>query len=528
MFLNKGTEMKQLLYGLFFMFVLSGITFTQIWYIEVIDEAKFFKSKQVKNVKIYSGENGKTHLSWYKEYDKNGNITDNFSYAADTVESREIYSYDSQGRMVNIETPAGDNSWNFSLEYEGSSIYPSRKIKRSDNTIEYFYYTNGLLTKITSDAGWNITFEYDAKKRLVRRNANYGTWQDNIQTYTYEGNRKIMENSNDKVKWKYYEYVYDDKGVLLETIHQDKDRQKKNTILRTYNEKGLLTLEEHTGGYIYEYFYEFYEENTADADLKLLEQATAYYNSAMYAEAIELLKKVSEESSSYSDALELMIKCLKMYSPSGKPEYVVVYGRIHCECAAKLYGYVVFEDLLSGSRAGRCLLSSYGYYYILLPVNKKYSYFIDAPGFYPVAKNLDLTANVAKYIINDDFQVVSLEQMAEQNLSVRINNIFFDYDKSALRNESFLELDRVVTLLNDNPAISIEISGYTDNKGSDDYNIKLSQSRAKSVRDYLVSKGINPDRVISKGYGKTNPVAGNDTEEGRQLNRRVEFKILKK
>ena len=96
-----------------------------------------------------------------------------------------------------------------------------------------------------------------------------------------------------------------------------------------------------------------------------------------------------------------------------------------------------------------------------------------------------------------------------------------------MRPESYIELNRVVKLLNDNPAIEIEMSAHTDSRGSDEYNFKLSDNRARSVMEYIISKGIDPSRITSHGYGETKPVAGNDTDEGRQLNRRVEFKILK-
>ena len=110
---------------------------------------------------------------------------------------------------------------------------------------------------------------------------------------------------------------------------------------------------------------------------------------------------------------------------------------------------------------------------------------------------------------------------------VRLNNVFFDFDKWDLRPESFIELDRVVKLLKENPAIEIEMSAHTDSYGSDEYNFKLSDNRARSVMEYILSKGIEPKRIISQGYGEAKPVAENDTPENRQLNRRVEFTILK-
>ncbi len=109
---------------------------------------------------------------------------------------------------------------------------------------------------------------------------------------------------------------------------------------------------------------------------------------------------------------------------------------------------------------------------------------------------------------------------------VRLNNVFFDFDKWDLRPESYIELNRVVTLLKENPAIEIEMSAHTDSYGSDDYNYKLSDNRARSVMEYIIATGINSRRIISH-YGETKPVADNLTDENRQLNRRVEFKILK-
>ncbi len=100
--------------------------------------------------------------------------------------------------------------------------------------------------------------------------------------------------------------------------------------------------------------------------------------------------------------------------------------------------------------------------------------------------------------------------------------------KYTLRNESTFELGKVHKLLTENPSIKVELSGHTDNVGSDDSNQKLSENRAKAVVDYLIQKGIPAGRMIYKGYGEAQPIATNDTEEGRQENRRTEFKVLSK
>jgi len=116
----------------------------------------------------------------------------------------------------------------------------------------------------------------------------------------------------------------------------------------------------------------------------------------------------------------------------------------------------------------------------------------------------------------------------EIGLTVRLNNIYFDFDKTTLKSESFVELNKVVDFLKQNPSVEIEIAGHTDNKGADEYNLNLSQGRSQSVVDYIVSQGVDRGRLTAHGYGETKPIDSNDTESGRANNRRVEVTILKK
>lgn len=109
---------------------------------------------------------------------------------------------------------------------------------------------------------------------------------------------------------------------------------------------------------------------------------------------------------------------------------------------------------------------------------------------------------------------------------VTLKNVFFDFDKTELKPESFVELDKLVSYLQQN-SLRIEIGGHTDNQGSDEYNDRLSENRAKAVYDYLVQKGIPANRLQYKGYGMRVPVADNSTDEGRAANRRTEFKIIR-
>ena len=104
---------------------------------------------------------------------------------------------------------------------------------------------------------------------------------------------------------------------------------------------------------------------------------------------------------------------------------------------------------------------------------------------------------------------------------------FFDTNKFNLKKESVAELAKIIEFLQENPKVEIELGGHTDNLGDTNYNINLSQNRAKAVFDYLINNGIAPERLSYKGYGKSLPVADNNTEEGRANNRRTEFLIKK-
>lgn len=116
----------------------------------------------------------------------------------------------------------------------------------------------------------------------------------------------------------------------------------------------------------------------------------------------------------------------------------------------------------------------------------------------------------------------------EVGATVRLQNIYFDFDKTTLKNESFIELNKVVDFLKQNETVEIEISGHTDSKGSDDYNINLSQGRSQAVVDYIIGQGVENFRLSAHGYGEGKAIDTNDTDAGRANNRRVEFTVLKK
>jgi outer membrane protein OmpA-like peptidoglycan-associated protein len=168
--------------------------------------------------------------------------------------------------------------------------------------------------------------------------------------------------------------------------------------------------------------------------------------------------------------------------------------------------------------------SSSGKYLVSLPAGKNYGIAVKKDGYLFQSENFDIPASAAFQEVVKDIALKSVDVGS----TIVLKNIFFDLGKATLRSESTNELERLGKLLYDNPTLKIEISGHTDNKGSAELNKKLSDGRAKAVVDYLISKGITGDRLTYVGYGKDQPLASNDTEEGRQQNRRTEFKIIGK
>jgi len=128
----------------------------------------------------------------------------------------------------------------------------------------------------------------------------------------------------------------------------------------------------------------------------------------------------------------------------------------------------------------------------------------------------------------DPFNIVVELSPIEIGNKVILNNIFFDTNKYDIKPDSKAELQKLIDFLTLNPTIHIEISGHTDDVGNNQLNQVLSQNRAKSVYQYLVNSGISPTRLVYKGYGETQPILPNTSDENRSKNRRTEFKIIAK
>jgi outer membrane protein OmpA-like peptidoglycan-associated protein len=216
------------------------------------------------------------------------------------------------------------------------------------------------------------------------------------------------------------------------------------------------------------------------------------------------------------------IKLPEMAKPT---PVVLVRGKVlNQKDNTPLQAIISYFDLADPRISGAAMSNpATGDYQITLPSGKMYGFLASTPNFLSVSENIDLKDLDEYKELERNLYLVPIE-IGE---TVRLNNIFFETAKWDLLPESYAELDKLVKILNDNPGMVININGHTDNVGDDQSNLTLSQKRAASVVTYLLGKGIVSGRLDSAGFGEAQPVAPNDTDEGRALNRRVEFVIVK-
>ncbi|MFY0689218.1 MAG: PD40 domain-containing protein [Cyclobacteriaceae bacterium] len=203
---------------------------------------------------------------------------------------------------------------------------------------------------------------------------------------------------------------------------------------------------------------------------------------------------------------------------------VVVQGIVsNVKTQEPIGAVVLIEDINTGELLSvNKSNSSSGEYLVVLPAGRDYSVSASSKGFFFFSQSFELPADTSyQEIVND----IALEPI-EKGTKVILNNIFFESGRAELKPISYVELNKAVDLLEDNGTMVIEIGGHTDNLGSDELNLKLSEKRAEAVQQYLVLAGIEETRVRFVGYGETQPIADNTTDDGRAKNRRTEFEIV--
>lgn len=165
-----------------------------------------------------------------------------------------------------------------------------------------------------------------------------------------------------------------------------------------------------------------------------------------------------------------------------------------------------------------------GSFSFVVPLKEVYNFVPYAKGYLAISELVDLSKEISYREIKKDFYLMPLEV---GNKGV-LNSFTFEQGESHLQAPALKDLDRIAQAMNDFPTLEILFEGHTDNQGDFQLNLKLSEERVEEVKNYLISKGIASERVTTKGWGQTRPIASNATEERRRLNRRVEFTITKK
>jgi outer membrane protein OmpA-like peptidoglycan-associated protein len=209
-----------------------------------------------------------------------------------------------------------------------------------------------------------------------------------------------------------------------------------------------------------------------------------------------------------------------------RPDFVAtISGSLLDKNNKPIAAEIRWEDLQTGKSVGQSKSDpSDGSFYIVLPLGKIYGYYVDKDGYFPISNNIDLKNNAKPIAIDSNIDLVTFQQMIDEGIAVPINNLFFETGKYAVLSTSFPELKRIAKIIQANN-LKVVIEGHTDNVGEDAANLTLSEQRANAVKEFLIKEGCNPSQLNTKGFGKTKPVAPNDTEKGRAKNRRVEIKL---
>jgi outer membrane protein OmpA-like peptidoglycan-associated protein/tetratricopeptide (TPR) repeat protein len=212
---------------------------------------------------------------------------------------------------------------------------------------------------------------------------------------------------------------------------------------------------------------------------------------------------------------------LPMHARARKTQWVK--GKVYDKTTGKgLPSAIEVADASNGQLISKLITNETGHYLVTLPIGKDYSFTVSRKGYLFFSDRFALEKENTDSSFTKDIPLEPIMLHA----SFELKNIEFETGSARLQKTSFLELDKLVALLKENESLRVEIGGHTDNVGTTVDNQKLSESRAKSVVEYLVSKEVDTKRLTAKGYGSTQPIAENSTESGRARNRRTEMKVL--
>ncbi|BDS15578.1 OmpA family protein [Aureispira anguillae] len=212
--------------------------------------------------------------------------------------------------------------------------------------------------------------------------------------------------------------------------------------------------------------------------------------------------------------------------PIYQPEIVsVVSGKIIALDGQPIDAEIVWEEIETGKEMGRLKNNATsGDFFIALPNGKRYGYFIEKEGYFPRSNYIDLSNKSEKTTINDQLQLIKIDEMIDNHISLSINNLFFKNNQFELAPASYPALNRLAQIIKKDH-LTTDILGYTDNQGIPKDQVELTQNRANAIKDYLISKGCKHHKITTKGLGSIHPIGDNQTPEGRILNNRIEVQF---
>ncbi|CAN5318372.1 hypothetical protein BH09BAC3_BH09BAC3_11800 [soil metagenome] len=250
-------------------------------------------------------------------------------------------------------------------------------------------------------------------------------------------------------------------------------------------------------------------------------QFDAYYVLPASGDYAYMVSNQSQGGQGASDIIR--IKLAKELKPD--PVVLIKGKTLDAKTRKPISAEILIDNLLANAEVGEAISDpKTGDYQIILPYGISYGFHAAATGHLSVNENLELIT-ISKYSeIEKNLYLLPIVE----GQTLQLNNVFFEQARPILKPESYPELDRLVAIMKENPTMEIELGGYTDNVGNPTSLTALSMDRAGTVKKYMVEKGIASKRIAGRGYGSSNPIVKNDTEEHRRMNRRVEFKITKK
>lgn len=226
-------------------------------------------------------------------------------------------------------------------------------------------------------------------------------------------------------------------------------------------------------------------------------------------------------SETNTDIFRVKLPILKTAQP-----WVTLTGRISDKTSYKpLSAKVTFQQTAGGKETGIVYsINETGFYEIQLSSGKQYQIKVESDGYKSESRKVDLKGIEPNRVLkNNDFALLST---SPSNLA--FSPILFEYNRTVISGESIAELNRLVEVLKQQPGLTIELSGHSDASGTETHNAKLSEQRTEAVSNYLLKKGISASRIHKQSFGSTKPIDTNNTEEGRNRNRRVEIKVINK